>query len=265
MAILLRCGAVFVHVPKTGGTWVTEVLRAQGCVRCRIAHKHADLEHLREAWRHYPTQLAKRTLQIGPGVGARVRRGTKFCFVRHPVRWYESYFRFMKSLGWRRFGGLSISSWHPNAELFDLGDDNFDTFMRRVLDRVPGYLTQMYDQFVGPGRLEAEADGLLVSQDDDPARSCRLVGRQERLVDDLLAILDRLGVPVDAGQVRSAAPRNVSRRGREGSSRRGEAWDSGTLKAVLEAERGALQRFGYDVEPSGGEPTVRTPGGLARV
>ena len=42
MALLLRNGAVFLHVPKTGGTWVTRVLEQAGLVRSAIATRHSD-------------------------------------------------------------------------------------------------------------------------------------------------------------------------------------------------------------------------------
>jgi hypothetical protein len=247
MALLLRDGAVFVHIPKTGGTWVTDVLRDQGLVRCRIAHKHADLEHLRECWKHYPTQLLKRTLQHGPGVAGRVRRGTKFCFVRHPIRWYESYFRFMKGLNWRHFGGLSTSQWHPNAELFDLGADSIDGFMRNVLDHSPGYVSKMYDWFVGPAPAAKAGAGIIRHDPADPSAACAMIGRQEHLADDLVGMLRGLNLTFDEPRIRATAPRNVSHPSRSERAP-GQGWDSGLLREVLDVEQSALRRFGYDLE-----------------
>jgi len=244
VALLLKNGAVFVHIPKTGGTWVTSVLRDAGLAQCRIAHKHADLEHLRDSWKHYPTQLLKRTLWFGPGVQRRIRRGVKFCFVRHPIRWYESYFRYMKGLGWPSFGGLSTSRWHPNAELFDLSDETLEGFMRNVLDRCPGYLARMYEWFTGPVAASSNAAGPMIQPVDDHATACTYIGRQERLVEDLVAILDELGAPADEARVRATVPANVSAPG--GDDARPTVWDAGLLRAVLDAEDDAMRRFGYE-------------------
>ena len=34
---------MFLHIPKTGGMWVSAALRDLGLVRCRVASKHADM------------------------------------------------------------------------------------------------------------------------------------------------------------------------------------------------------------------------------
>lgn len=42
MAYLLRCGAVFLHVPKTSGAWVTQILRELDLIEYQLGHEHAD-------------------------------------------------------------------------------------------------------------------------------------------------------------------------------------------------------------------------------
>lgn len=46
MAVILKDGSVFLHIPKTGGTWVTSVLRELGLARCSIGHRHANWPHI---------------------------------------------------------------------------------------------------------------------------------------------------------------------------------------------------------------------------
>jgi len=96
MALLLKSGAVFLHIPKTGGTWVTQVLEECGLIRCRFSHKHADLHRVMYSPRYCPWQHAKRCLRFGRAWHAGVADAYKFCFVRHPLRWYESWWRYMK-------------------------------------------------------------------------------------------------------------------------------------------------------------------------
>ena len=43
MAVMLKCGAIFLHIPKTGGSWVTDVLADQGLIKKQIGQIHADL------------------------------------------------------------------------------------------------------------------------------------------------------------------------------------------------------------------------------
>ena len=43
MAVMLKCGAIFLHVPKTGGSWVTSALANQGLIKKQFGHIHADL------------------------------------------------------------------------------------------------------------------------------------------------------------------------------------------------------------------------------
>jgi hypothetical protein len=48
MAYLLRNKAVFLHVPKTGGTYVHEVLKALDLVRGPLGNNHTDFD--RTVW-----------------------------------------------------------------------------------------------------------------------------------------------------------------------------------------------------------------------
>ena len=43
MALLLKKGECFLHIPKTGGSWVSVILKEQGLVHKEIGyHKHID-------------------------------------------------------------------------------------------------------------------------------------------------------------------------------------------------------------------------------
>ena len=43
MALLLKKGECFLHIPKTGGSWVSVILKEQGFVYKEIGyHKHID-------------------------------------------------------------------------------------------------------------------------------------------------------------------------------------------------------------------------------
>ena len=76
---LVDANALFVHIPKTGGVWVEEALPA-----CGIATA-CPLTTGGVSWRHpLPADI----------------RGSfdfTFTFVRHPISWYESWWRFASS------------------------------------------------------------------------------------------------------------------------------------------------------------------------
>jgi hypothetical protein len=222
MALLLRNDATFLHVPKTAGMWVSAVLDDLGLVRCRIVTKHADMERVLHCARHHPGRYLEAVAKAGLTWQRRVRAGFKFCFVRHPLAWYESYWLFMCSRGWNAWGvdGRGRTRWHPNAALDGLGADDFNAFVRNVLRSRPGYVSEMYGWYA-----TSEID---------------FVGRQERAADDLLEALRRMSLGFDEARVRARAPVNVS----EGSGSRPQ-WDPAVRAEAVRAERAALERFGY--------------------
>lgn len=225
MALLLKCDGLFLHVPKTAGTWVTAVLRDLNLVQARVASKHADMEHVLRCARHYPGRYLEAVLKVGPFWQQKARRAFKFCFVRHPLSWYESYWLFMNARGWNRWGvnRRGLRRWHPNAALDGLGADDFNQFIRNVLETKPGYVGQMYGWYA--------------------TAAIDFVGRQERLACDVVEALSRMRVPFEEDRVRGHIPVNVSR----GSDQR-PVWDKGLLRDILRAERAALETFGYTEE-----------------
>ena len=222
MAELLKGDAVFIHVPKCGGTWVREALKAQGLHRDRIGTKHATPAHVNDVWRHHRRQFLKHW-PLHPWVTpGRLRRAFKFAFVRHPLRWYESWWRFMAG----RWQPWEVGRWHPQRPIDDCGDDDFDRFVAKVLERRPGYVSEMFGWY---------ADG------------ADYVGCTETLADDLVGALTRAGLSFDEKALRAFPPVNVS----EGRRPR-PTWDRSLRRRVLEAEAPALERFGYGSDPDEG-------------
>lgn len=232
MAVILKNGAVFLHIPKTGGTWVTGVLRESGLMRCSIGHRHANLPHVlapgnQGVGRSFE-YLYKRTcfLKTDP-------RPFTFCFVRHPLDWYESFYLYkaQPKLNWERDGEVdNIHRWHPNAILNGLGQTesgepiDFNAFMTAVMDKFPGYVSALYSHYT--------------------FRPVDFVGKQENLREDLIAVLERTGCTFDADAIR----------GRERINRSESAvkpqWDPAVRARALRLEAAAMERFGYDSDLS---------------
>lgn len=223
MAVILKNGALFLHIPKTGGTWVTRTLREAGLARCSIGHRHANLDHLlAPGWQGLGRRLEwtwKRRLFLRTHP-----RPFTFCFVRHPLDWYESFYRYksQNSIGWQRDGSVDdFNRWHPNAVLNGLGEGrDFNSFVAAAMDRFPGYVSALYSHYT--------------------FRPVDFVGRQETLREDLVGVLERLGCDFDASKILGAERVNRSR----GEQERLE-WDPELRARALRLERAALERFGY--------------------
>jgi hypothetical protein len=221
MAVKLKCGSIFLHIPKTGGKWVTEALSAAGLVDRQVGHIHSDFDQSLAGWKvrdqleglmHYIPRRALNRPESRP---------YRFCFVRHPLRWYESYWRYMQARGWNAWGAVnSRRHWHPNAVLNGLGSGDFNEFVSNVVDVRPGYVSELFFSYAKPG--------------------IDFVGRTETLVDDLVATLRAQRLDFDESQIRGLAKINVSPPANGAIS-----WDPLLEETVVRLELPALLHFGY--------------------
>lgn len=221
MATLLKCGGLFLHVPKTGGNWVRDVLDAHDLVYAHIGGKHAG-----------PRQLAplERLLQVPHRYDRPNRPLFKFCFVRHPLRWYESWYRMNLMRGWPTWD-IDEAAWNPSVELNGLGAPDFNGFIRNVVTRRPGFLSDLFDYY---------------------AADAHFVGRQETMAEDLAAVLATLGSVLPAAGLRGRERVNVSV---PAAVTLAPEWQD----ALEAAERGAYERYGYPPGPASSDlPASRT-------
>ncbi len=230
MGVLLKCGAVFLHVPKTGGSWVENALDAIGQTHRRLCYKHADMTRvmhhekfekvkLRHVWKRW-----RQDRRAGLRVSRSSHAPYRFCFVRHPLTWYESWWRFLESRNWRTFGREGFAEqWHPNSPLNGLGDHDFNQFVWNVVRSRPGYVTELYSRYT-----EERID---------------FIGKQETLVDDFVHVMKQLNVDFDEEMVRNLPRENVS-----AGSEKGVTWDPELRALVTRLEYSALVRYGYAEE-----------------
>lgn len=232
MSLRLIDGSEFLHIPKTGGSWVTEVLETNGLVASHVGHMHANSDmNLVGDRAGSAADLAK---VIGQLASRKVRKKLRlsfydpdergffsFCFVRHPLSWYESWWKYMVGRDWNDWGKQnSLRDWHPNTALNGLGDPDFNTFVSNVVQARPGYVSELFFSFAKPG--------------------ISFIGRTENLVDDLLHVLDILSFSVDAAAIRETAHVNVSPK-----TSRVIEWDPDLRRTVMQLELPALVHFGY--------------------
>jgi sulfotransferase famil protein len=131
----------FLHVPKTGGTWVTEALRAAG----------VEL-------RPVPLPAVKRG---HGGLEAVDRRLFTFAFVRDPFDWYASYWRHRQKFG----------DWDSASPIDEFARLPFTDFVEQAAMHRPRHLTLVYERYCGPphdpisfvGRYERLAEDLVTA------------------------------------------------------------------------------------------------------
>lgn len=107
--MILTAKYVFAHLPKTGGSWVSEVIHGTG-VSCLDTAMHLAPEDFLGA---VPDRFA-------------------FTFVRHPVTWWRSLWNWTHLHGWPSsaypFQRITqVCKWH-----------SYEAFMERVLTDMPG-------------------------------------------------------------------------------------------------------------------------------
>lgn len=175
MARLIRVHdkyALFQHIPRTGGTWVEQALYKAEVVCSRwirkqprrLPRKHALLQH------YYRGELDKADII--------------FTFVRHPLSYYESNWRWMKGFDRNRRALSRMSNprrngqqwdWHPQRVPAKHFHKDFDVFVSRILDCEPAWATRLFEWYCGP----------------EGGEFCNFIGRQESLSDDLVDFLEQ--------------------------------------------------------------------------
>lgn len=190
--------ALFLHIPKTGGNWVRTALYLMGIEHHETKKKipssqsHAIPSHIDEDWNF------------------------SFAFVRHPVAWYESYWKFQAGV-WKRF---ELGVWHPHRCIDECSSDDFNLFVENCLREQPSYVSRMYEWYLGPPNQT----------------SVNFIGRTENLIEDfrrLLVLLDYADMKIP-----NVSPVNVS------ESRMGKpVWDPLLKSKVMISERASIERF----------------------
>ncbi len=226
MALVLKNDAVFLHIPKTGGKWVTSVLEEMDLVRQKIAprQKHLDIDHF---FAYRSCQCWNRmtgAFRRGNGSGSRKKDGFMFCFVRHPLSWYESWFRYMSqpSRNWQNWGDqCDPGNWHPNAILNGTGSSDFNRFIENVLHRRPGYVTELFGWYTKP--------------------PMNFIGKQENLVDDLIEVLDLMNIDYDEDFIR-----NYKKIGVSPDPANKIIWNEKLKQEIERVEYAGMVRYGYE-------------------
>ena len=201
------------------------VLEELNLIDAEIGHKHADVDrvlfepYFNAGWLQRLKQQYRRreVLYDVPFL---------FCFVRHPLSWYESWFKYMSQAkrNWRdwphRKGPVD---YHPSAPINGTGDKEFNRFVQNVMERFPGYVTQLYGWYT--------------------KRGVDFVGHQESLREDMVELLKRLNVAFDPQFVLGYQPVGVSP-----EPENPVWWDDAVRAEAIRVEYAAILQYNYSVE-----------------
>ncbi|MGJ8593508.1 MAG: hypothetical protein ACSHXF_13235 [Aquaticitalea sp.] len=231
MAIKLKNGAEFLHIPKTGGTWVSSILNENNLISSDKGHKHADYDaNLFDFDSNlFPMGKGRKrnlllllSLLKTKGImkdTSHLNQPFRFCFVRHPLLWYESWWKFMETVKWRDFGKTnSPNMWHPNAILNGLGSSDFNEFIWNVIQKRPGYVSELFMSYTKSG--------------------INFIGRTESLNQDMIDVLNILDIEIDTTKILKAPKFHESRKLEV-------EWDPKLRDMMLKLELPSLIHYGY--------------------
>lgn len=111
---------MFLHVPKTGGTWIREILKKVG----NLELQDVGEQHLNWRW----------SREIAP-------RYDRFTIVRNPWEWYASYWAHRCRERWEPYW-LTIDK--------DCWSYSFPNFINMVRAYHPGFLGRLYRDYFPP-------------------------------------------------------------------------------------------------------------------
>ena len=226
MAVVLPKNTIFLHVPKTGGEWIQAYLQKQNLIVYRLVG-HADARTAA----FYFDRLYRRSLSgILKEIAWRLRFPKRqapseapflFSFVRHPLRWYESMFKYSRGRGWPWHGDRNYSPVSSGALswLNGIQHDSFMDYMKEILDKRPEFLTDLYAEYTGP--------------------QLGFVGRTENLRLDLEKVFKKRKLTYDSDLLESLPRKNVT-------AGQVLTWDEGIRREVIETELPIFRRYAYD-------------------
>jgi hypothetical protein len=223
MPTILKGNLVFLHIPKTGGTWVKKVLESLDLIIEKdVAHEHSTYAH----YSGWVRGQKSRTLLERLG---RKKKGSRppaeptfFCVVRNPITWYESWFKFQIWQKLAHWGAPGVpEKWHVMSALNDDLSEDFNEFVANVNRNHPGFVTALYSMYAM----------------NSGARVLHLENIRHELAD----LLSASGLPVDPSELQTRSAENAS-------PSVDLQWNKKLKQLTIQNEMAAFRGYGYDPE-----------------
>ena len=211
MAAILP-NSIFVHIPKTGGTFVRRTIKDLGLYRGEAYEGNNN-------W--------TRIQVIHLGIGDIQSNKLTFAFVRNPTTWLQSKWTNMV----RRFKKSSKPSKHLWKN--DCFSKDFGEFVRKVLDLHPNRPTIEMNNKLG---YEVVYDKCQPKK-----HHVDLIGKNESLREDLIRILNTAGEEFDENTILNKEEQRVASRSRNWACQ----YPPGLEDKVIDANLPFAKAFGY--------------------
>lgn len=223
--VLNHTKTVFLHIPKTGGSWARQAMENAGVRWTEYLQDGTESSKAGED-AHLNYQDCQKVFPDSH----------RFTIVRNPFYWYESYWSMVARNNYDADGNLKpMTDWkHPMdtpggyVGPYQVGHAwtfEFNGFILQSVERFPSYLTGLFSRFA-----------------DYPNVS---VLKNEFLCHDLYDILTRLGEPFDADALRNTPRENEGARRPE--IRNQIVWSVEAVDKIAQTERHVLIKYNYGI------------------
>lgn len=139
--------------------------------------------------------------------------------VRNPLTWYESWFKYQTSKGFKDWGKSGRpKKWHVMSSINEIREDDFNDFVMATQRAHPGFVTMLYADYT--------------------SRSAAHILRNETIRDDFAEINKRfeLGIPETA--IFDSPEHGVS-------PKRQITWDPKVLEETIRLEQACFRAYDY--------------------